>query len=139
VAGVLISIGAGHAFAQPTPQPVDARAEQRVQVWKTELNLTANQEKQVRNIMLERERQWDRDHQKLLAAALVDRPALRDAQRAHMQSFRDRLHAVLTPVQQKKALKLREMRIGRRRAHRRPGFGGGGTGPMNGGRPGPNR
>ena len=125
VLGILVLFVSAQAAAQPVRSTPEARVERRMQVWKSELGLTADQEKQVRDIMREREKQWDADHQKLLAAAPADRPALRDAQRTHMQSFRDRLHAVLTPAQQQKALKLREMRGSGRGMGR-------GSGPANG-------
>ncbi len=118
---VLLLILASGVFAQPAPSTLESRVEKRVQVWKSELNLTAAQEQQVRTILLERERQWDADHQKLINAPRSDRPALRDSQQVHMQSYRDELHAVLTPAQQTKALSMREMRRGfGRRYYRQP-------------------
>ncbi len=83
-------------------------------VWKTQLGLNAEQEKQVRAIMTEREEQWQKDHQKVMHATQANKSALRDEMQKNMQSYRDRLHNVLTPEQQQKALKLREMKSTRK-------------------------
>jgi hypothetical protein len=102
-----------------------------MKVWTEHLKLTTDQQQKIHAILLEREQQWDRDHRRIMDAPRADRQKLRDEQRDHMQSYRDKLHAVLTPDQQKQALKLREMQRSTRRPMMRSGNRAG-RGPGNG-------